>query len=92
MQSSTIDLVEWFRSSDYDPDDLELATHEFVQRRLSERTSRGLEISRLGHQVRIDVPAFDHGGPRIWSGPDELPDAIDEPEAESDPGPAACPV
>ena len=87
-----VDLVDGFRSSDYDPDDLELATHELVQLRLLDRTSRGLEISRLGHQVRIDVPAFGHGGPRIWSGPDELPDAIDEPEAGSDPGPPAGPV
>lgn len=77
-----VDLVDGFRRSDYDSDDLELATHQLIQLGLVERTPRGIEVSELGHRVRADTPAFGHGGPRVWSGPAELPQSVSETEEE----------
>lgn len=82
-----VDLVDGFRRSDYDPDDLELATHQLIHLGLVERTPRGIEVSELGRRVRADAPAFGHGGPRVWSGPAELPQNVSQTEEEPASGP-----
>lgn len=86
-----VDLVDGFRRSDYDPDDLQLTTHRLVQLGLIERTQRGIEVSELGHRVRTDAPAFSHGGPRVWTGPAELHQPISETEEEAVSQPLVCP-
>ncbi|AMV19583.1 hypothetical protein [Planctomyces sp. SH-PL14] len=84
-----VDLVDGFRRSDYDPDDLELATHELVRVGLLERTERGVEVSELGRRVRADAPAFSRGAPRVWVGEDKPTKRPVGSESVNDLGPSA---
>ncbi|AMV19621.1 hypothetical protein VT03_17125 [Planctomyces sp. SH-PL14] len=59
---------------------------------LIEEVPNGYRVTELGRRVRAEMPAFGHGGPRVWTGLAELPALPAELIAENDRSPPACPI